>query len=229
MSIPERTGRARPGRGCRWCGSKAETVKYEVRDSGTAGSEVMCCTCGKHQYRWGWEKQFWAEEIRKETVRGVLVAAWLAAEIIRLAAPPRVMSPQQAAWVRENVWTGLRLRNHDHIPSTTFACACQGPPSCECQRGDHRACRDDGHPVHETVIATSRGRAARFPEPYEHRPPTGRHGRRIAYGVNDVAWVWLAGRPCRETCTCVCHRPHHTPTCSPPAAPVQLDLFARAP
>ncbi|CBG73086.1 hypothetical protein SCAB_60671 [Streptomyces scabiei 87.22] len=229
MSIPERTGRARAGRGCRWCGQKAETVKYEVRDSGTPGSEVMCLTCGKHQYRWGWEKRFWAEETRRELARWVLVTAWLAGQIIRLAAPPEPMSPAQAAWIREHVWTGFRLRNHNHIPSTTFACACQGAPSCECQRDQHAGCRHDGHPVNETVIHTSRGRAARFPEPYEHRAPAGGNGRRIAYGTNnDVAWVWLAGRPCREICTCVCHRPHS----SVPAAPVrteQLDLFAGLP
>ena len=229
MSV-ERTGRARAGHGCRWCGSKVETVVLEVRDTETGGigSEVMCCLCGKHQHRWGWEKQFWAEETRKEIQCGVLVTAWLAAQIIRLAAPPEPMSPDQAAWVREHVWTGLRLRNHDHIPSTTFACACQGPPSCECQRGDHRVCRHDEHPVNETVIHTSRGRAARFPEPYEHRAPAGRNGNRISYGTNTTAWVWLAGAPCREVCTCVCHRPHHPPPAGV-AAPVQLDLFAGAP
>ncbi|MGC9540206.1 hypothetical protein [Streptomyces sp. UG1] len=89
MSIPERTGRARPDRGCRWCGSKAETVKYEIRDpeSGRIGSDVMCCVCGKEQWRWGLERKFWAEETCKEIFTGVLVTAWLAAQIIRLATP----------------------------------------------------------------------------------------------------------------------------------------------
>ncbi|MGW0495079.1 hypothetical protein ACWD0Z_06450 [Streptomyces sp. NPDC003007] len=137
------------------------------------------------------------------------------------------MTPDQAAWVREYVWTGFRLRNHNHIPSTTFACACQGPPSCECQRDWHGQCRHDEHPVNETVIHTTRGRAARFPEPYEHRTPAGRNGRRVVYGRHDVAWVWLAGRPCREICTCFCHRPGAVPT-ETVATPVQLGLFAAA-
>lgn len=87
MSVPKHTGRARPGRGCRWCGSQAETVNYEVRDpeTGGIGSDVLCCLCGKNQWRWGWERKFWAEETRRETVRNMFVAAWLAAQIIRLA------------------------------------------------------------------------------------------------------------------------------------------------
>ncbi|MFM9602714.1 hypothetical protein [Streptomyces turgidiscabies] len=141
-----------------------------------------------------------------------------------------VMSPDQAAWVRENVWPPLWLRNHNHIPSTTFACACQKPPSSKCQLDQHSACRHDGHPVNETVIATTRGRAARLPEPYEHRPPAGRHGSRIAHGVNDLAWVWLAGAPCREICNCTCHTPSPaTATPAPVAPPAQLDLFDAVP
>src|SRR3546814_16901561 len=119
----------------------------------------MCCTCGKHQYRWGWEKQFWAEETRKEIACGVLVAAWLAAQIIRLAAPLEPMSPDQAAWVREHVWRPIWLRNHNHIPSTTFACACQKPPSGECRRAQPGICREDGRDGHHaTVIQRSEER-----------------------------------------------------------------------
>lgn len=138
------------------------------------------------------------------------------------------MTPDQAAWVREHVWPPSWLRQYREMPGPFTHCACQRPPSIPCQRGDHHACRHDGHPVNETVIATSRGRAARFPEPYGHRTPAGRYGRRLAYGTNDVAWVWLAGPPCREICTCVCHRLH--PALSPTAVrPQQLDLFAGVP
>ncbi|MGJ5895122.1 hypothetical protein ACSCBZ_24680 [Streptomyces niveiscabiei] len=127
--------------------------------------------------------------------------------------------------MRENVWPPIWLRHHNHIPSTTFACACQKPPSCECQMGRHSACQHDGHPICETVITTARGRAARFAEPYEHRSPEGRHGRRMAYGLNDLAWVWLAGAPCREICTCFCHQPGAVPGVDATVC-VQLDLFA---
>lgn len=87
MSVPKRTGRVRPGHGCRWCGANAEIVKFEIRDpeTGGIGSEVMCLVCGRHQWRWGLEKKFWAAEAHKETVRNVLVAAWLASRIIQLA------------------------------------------------------------------------------------------------------------------------------------------------
>ncbi|MFG2963539.1 hypothetical protein ACGFZS_09645 [Streptomyces sp. NPDC048288] len=86
MSLVEQTGRARASRACRWCGPQVETIVYEVRDTETGGigSEAMCLTCGKHQYRWGCERLFWAEETRKELVRDVLVTTWLAAQVIRL-------------------------------------------------------------------------------------------------------------------------------------------------
>ncbi len=96
MSLVEQTGRARASRACRWCGPTVETIVYEVRDTETGGigSEVMCLTCGKHQYRWGCERLFWAEESRKELVRNVLVAAWLAAQIIQLAGQASAESEQ---------------------------------------------------------------------------------------------------------------------------------------
>jgi hypothetical protein len=131
------------------------------------------------------------------------------------------MKPAEAAWVREHVWPSIWLRNHNHIPSTTFACACQRPPSVECQMGQHSACRHDGHSVNETAIQTSSLRPARFAEPYAHYSP-------VTSGINCLAWVWLAGAPCREICTCVCHRPGPMPVPAAIATPVQLDLFAEA-
>lgn len=135
------------------------------------------------------------------------------------------MKLTEAAWVREHVWPPRWLRNYDHIPGTFLNCACQRPPSVECQMDRHAACRHDGHPISETVIATSRGRAARFPDPYEHRTPAGSRGSRLAHGPNDVAWAWLAGEPCREICACGCHQATPPPTPTPVLAVVQLGLF----
>lgn len=133
------------------------------------------------------------------------------------------MTSTAAAWVREQVWPPIWLRNHNHIPSTTFACACTGPPSLTCQRDDHGACQEDGRRVrHETVIQTSSDRPARFDEPYEHYSP-------VVSGRNVLAWVWLSGRPCREICTCFCHRPNRPLPPAATATPEQLDLFAGAP
>ncbi|MFF9310109.1 hypothetical protein ACF1BS_04275 [Streptomyces sp. NPDC014748] len=211
MSVPERTGRARPGHGC-----------LRDTETGGIGSEVMCCVCGKGQWRWGWERTFWARETHREIVRGVLVAAWLAGQIVRAAGPRPQMSADEAAWVREHVWPPSWLRQYGEVPSTFLACACQKPLSLPCQRGDHYACGHDGHPVRETVIQTHALRAARFAEPYQHPAAAGSNGRRGAYGTNDAAWVWPAGSPCREICTCVCHLP---PPATPAHRPQQLDLF----
>jgi hypothetical protein len=135
------------------------------------------------------------------------------------------MKPDQAAWVREHVWPPSWLRHYQFLPGPFTDCACQRPPSVKCQRGHHAACQHDGHPIRETVIQTHAGRAAQFREPYEHRTPAGRNGRRDAYGANNCAWVWLAGAPCREICTCFCHQPGSVPTLTA-TAPVQLGLFA---
>lgn len=134
------------------------------------------------------------------------------------------MKTDQAAWVREHVWPSQWLRHFNHIPGPFLNCACQRPPSAECQMGRHQACRHDGHPINETVITTKARRAARFPDPYQHRTPAGQHGSRLAHGTNDVAWVWSAGEPCREICNCACHRPGaDLPAVTP--EPEQLGLF----
>ncbi|MEU0808747.1 hypothetical protein [Streptomyces sp. NPDC005970] len=96
MSIPERTGRVMEGRSCRWCGPRVETVIYEVRDpeTGSHGDEVMCCTCGKSQWRWliaaeYWEgKEQWDREFHQEVMRNVAVTVWLAARLIQLSEQP---------------------------------------------------------------------------------------------------------------------------------------------
>ncbi|MEU1800821.1 hypothetical protein [Streptomyces sp. NPDC019937] len=103
MSIPESTGRAMAGRGCRWCGPSVETVICEVRDpeTGSHGDEVMCCTCGKQQWRWlvaaeYWEgKEKWLREFHQEVMRHVAVTAWIAARLIQLA-EERAPKPQPA-------------------------------------------------------------------------------------------------------------------------------------
>ncbi|MFJ6841374.1 hypothetical protein ACIQRE_01745 [Streptomyces griseoluteus] len=227
MSVPKRTGRARPDKGCRWCGPREEIVKFEIQDpeTGGIGSEVMCCLCGRHQWRWGWEHAFWARETRREIVRRAHIGAWLAAQIIALAQRrPRRMRVDEAAFVREHVWPPSWRRHFDELPGPFVNCACQRPPSLPCQRGDHRDCQYDGHPVRETVVQTHAGRAAQFTESFQHRPLAGSAGRRDCLGTNRLAWVWLAGRPCREICTCVCHASSPATPAEPPR-PEQLGLF----
>ncbi|MDX3681400.1 hypothetical protein [Streptomyces scabiei] len=135
------------------------------------------------------------------------------------------MKPDQAAWVREHVWPPVWLSNHNHIPSTTFACACQAPPTLACHHGRHRACQTGEFLANETVIQNSRLRPAQFPEPYAHRTPEDRHGRRLMHGRNVLAWVWLIGTPCRQICPCACHQAVPMPTPTTVVESVQLGLF----
>lgn len=128
------------------------------------------------------------------------------------------MMPIEAAWVRENVWPSLWLRKYLEIPGTFHDCACYRPPSVECQRDRHTDCRHDGHAINETVIQTSSLRAAAFRDPYAHYSP-------VRSGRNVVAWVWPAGRPCRQLCNCGCHRGAHAEPEAAPKGPAQLDLF----
>ena len=95
MSVPVRTGRACGSLGCRWCGPKVETVVYEVRDADALGDEVMCCVCGKHQFRWGEstcarkageyaeKDRQWQRDVHRELLRDVFFWAWIAAQIIQ--------------------------------------------------------------------------------------------------------------------------------------------------
>ncbi|MEV7782750.1 hypothetical protein [Kitasatospora sp. NPDC088351] len=117
------------------------------------------------------------------------------------AREPDAMPPLAAAWVRENVWPPNWLRNYNHIPGAFTECACQKPPSCECQRGRHGECREDGRPTRETVIQAGPRRHARHPAPHAHPSVD------LRSGVNDLAWVWIAGPPCRQLCRCACRHP----------------------
>lgn len=106
MSIPVRTGRACGSHGCRWCGPKVETVVYEVRDADPLGDEVVCCVCGKHQYRWGEstcarkageyaeKDRQWNRDAHNEFLRDVAFWVWIADQIVRLAEQAPVESEQ---------------------------------------------------------------------------------------------------------------------------------------
>ncbi|MEU6222284.1 hypothetical protein [Streptomyces sp. NPDC047042] len=85
MSVVEWTGRARARTMRCWrCGQRAEHVLYEIRDTeaNTSGTERLCCNCGKSSHGWGLEHRFWLGEKQKELVRSLLVAHWLADQIV---------------------------------------------------------------------------------------------------------------------------------------------------
>jgi len=104
-----------------------------------------------------------------------------------------VLTPDQAAWIRENIWPPIWLRSYEHIPGTFTDCACHKPRSPECRYGDHDRCTPAGDVRYESVIQSKALRPMTFAEPYAHRSP-------VISGTNVLAWVWLADRTCRSTC-----------------------------
>jgi len=72
---------------CWRCGQRAEHVLYEILDTeaNVSGTERMCCECGKSTHGWGLEHRFWLGERHKELVCALLVALWLADQIVRSA------------------------------------------------------------------------------------------------------------------------------------------------
>ncbi|MFC1420071.1 DUF6248 family natural product biosynthesis protein [Streptacidiphilus cavernicola] len=111
------------------------------------------------------------------------------------------MTPEQAEWVRANVWPAGWLRNYQHCPWPFIRCACQQGKSWDCMRTAHSSCAGEYPPQNESVIAADvvPHRHARLPEPYEH------DAGGLRAGHADLAFVWLADRRCRHRCTCPCH------------------------
>lgn len=118
--------------------------------------------------------------------------------LVRRGAP--VMTPQEAAWVREHVWTGAMRKTHRDVPAFFTRCLCQSGPSTWCQMDRHDRChRATDLPACEAYITNSVEQVAYFGEAYGHPTlsATGWHYER-------AAMVWLADRVCRWVCPCEC-------------------------
>jgi hypothetical protein len=127
------------------------------------------------------------------------------------------MTPTQAAWVREHVWTKGMRKTYAETPGFYLACACQYGVTGWCRNGQcHRCHRATPLPTDVTAICTRSGiHPAYFQQPYEHPTPSA-----TGYHKNSIARVWLADRLCRWIC------PHH---CHQAPRPCQLDLFEVTP
>ncbi|MBA9003689.1 DUF6248 family natural product biosynthesis protein [Thermomonospora cellulosilytica] len=131
--------------------------------------------------------------------------------------PPAVgPTPEQAAWIREHVWTKAMRKSYRETPEAYHACACQYGMTTWCNIGQHDRChRATPQPDWETIICGPDGmHPLHFAGYYRHpvrASATGPH-------PSALPLVWLADRVCRWVCPCACH--------ATPAAPVQLDLFA---
>lgn len=125
------------------------------------------------------------------------------------------MTAEEAAWVRDHVWTTPMRKTYREVPGFYVTCACQGGLTSWCGIGRHDLChRAAPLRSYETVICGRSGNDPRyFPEPYAHDTDVSATGARR----ERLAMVWLADRVCRWVCPDSCH--------TAPAAPVQLDLF----
>ncbi len=111
------------------------------------------------------------------------------------------MTPEQAAWVRENVWTGSMRKTYREVPGFFQRCACESGRTSWCVEGKHGRChRATPMPHYETVITTKSEQVTEFAASFTH-PTVSATGWRC----ERVAMVWLADRVCRWVCPCECH------------------------
>lgn len=127
------------------------------------------------------------------------------------------MTPDQAAWVRDNAWPAwMRAMNNDYPGRGCFLfrmCHCQLGTCVPCSHNEprHDRCltrQHDGRPLgwDMAMYAWTRGR----------QPIDGR----------KVATVTVAGRSCRWTCPCGCW-PKPVPLPEPAAlGQLAIDLFS---
>ena len=110
--------------------------------------------------------------------------------MITTLAPTQTMTADQAAWVREHVFTAEMRAEFRWAPRRYMSCVCLQPAFVVCERGGHERCpRTNG-------IA---------PETYLYRPS---ELVRPASGTRTIVnpvQVWRVGRPCRHRCGCDCH------------------------
>lgn len=110
------------------------------------------------------------------------------------------MTEDDAAWIREQVWTdGMRRVEFEVWPGYYSRCECQRDICYSCDRGAHEMCNAIPRQSDEGMIADKTGvHPACFKDPYEHVTIDG------APKATTVAQVWLADRICRWSCQCAC-------------------------
>lgn len=101
------------------------------------------------------------------------------------------MKADEAAWVREHVWTAQMRKTHAELPSFYSMCACQWGACGHCKNGEHEKCAESRAEVPATYIATSDGFAAVI-----HHPGA-------PVGAPIHAHVWEAGHRHLWSCPCL--------------------------
>jgi hypothetical protein len=137
------------------------------------------------------------------------------------SADPRPrMTPGEAAWVRQHVWTeGMRRVETATWPGHYTRCECQRGACHQCKRGVHERCMGRPRQSREGMICDRTGvHPAIFATPYKHVTVDG------SPHPTPVAQVWLADRVCRWVCPCG-HPAQAEPVAAPePARPVRYEL-----
>lgn len=142
------------------------------------------------------------------------------------------MTPEAAAWVRENVWTQAMRKMFNEVPGYYLVCACQSSGPCHNSKdpGRHERCHV-GVPLYryETIISSLGGTAVlAFRQPYRY--PT---ASATGWHHDTLAMVWLADRVCAWSCSCTdCGHPRtdiaHAPEKNP-MRPIRYELVELPP
>lgn len=138
------------------------------------------------------------------------------------------MLPEQAAWVRDQVWTQSMRRTFAEVPGFYLTCACEwdGPCLNDPRPRVHATCHV-GVPLHwyETHIQTRGGQGvAAFRNPYRY--PT---ASATGWHPDQSAMVWLADRTCRWQCACPCGHPRADVAHAPEHNPMRPITYERVP
>lgn len=127
------------------------------------------------------------------------------------------MTEEDAAWVREHVWTQGMRKIFKEVPGYYLVCACQSSGPCHNSKdpGRHARCHV-GIPLpdYETIISPRGGTGAlAFRQPYRY--PT---ASATGWHHNTLAMVWLSNHRCAWRCRCDCEHPRdvtHAPERNP--------------
>lgn len=117
------------------------------------------------------------------------------------------MKPEQAEWVRANVWTQGMRNQFLTSPGYYTTCACLSGMSSWCRTGKHERChRASPLASWEGLICDRSGKyPVEFREEFRHPSQTSATGP----SRERLAMVWLADRVCRWVCPCECGHPTH--------------------
>jgi hypothetical protein len=112
------------------------------------------------------------------------------------------VTPEEAAWQRDNVWPNWMRKQYAENPGFYTHCACEWGMTAVCEIGQCHQCQGSArNPSPLATITSKRGYVTGFHAPHKH------HEAKVdgSYGPHTDAAVWPAGTPCRWRCPHDCH------------------------